>query len=393
MHTPTVELARELIRIESVTPDDNGCQDILCSRLESAGFSCERMVFRDVKNLWARRGDSSPLLVFAGHTDVVPTGPLEEWTHAPFSGIIEKGMLHGRGAADMKGSIACFAVACERFVSRHPRHGGSVALLITSDEEGIARWGTRAVMEELDKRNTRIDLCLVGEPSSTSTCGDTIKVGRRGSLNGCLTIHGKQGHIAYPHLAENPLHHALGPLDDLVNTKWDLGNEHFQPTSFQISNIRGGTGASNVIPGHVEIQFNFRYSPETDDEQLRGTVHRILNRHEALEYDIAWGEPSCPFYTPNGRLEAVVKQSIRRITGLCPESATTGGTSDGRFIAPSGAEVVELGPVNATIHQINEQVSIRDLELLTDIYEDIIESVLNGPDSTRAERPASDMTA
>lgn len=376
MHSPTVTLARELIRIESVTPDDNGCQQVLSSRLESAGFSCEQMIFEDVTNLWAKRGGGSPLLVFAGHTDVVPTGPEEEWTHAPFSATIDQGMLHGRGSADMKSSIACFVVACERFVSKHPQHGGSVALLITSDEEGAARWGTQAVMEELGKRGTRIDLCLVGEPSSASSCADTIKVGRRGSLNGCLTVHGKQGHIAYPHLAENPLHSVLAPLEELVNTQWDQGNERFPPTSFQISNIQGGTGANNVIPGHVEIRFNFRYSPETDDEQLRNTVHRILDRHGSLRYGIKWEEPSYPFYTRDGKLAEIVKQSVRQATGRCPEATTTGGTSDGRFIAPSGAEVVELGPVNATIHQIDEQVRIRDLETLTDIYEDILERTL-----------------
>ena len=371
----SVELARDLIKIESVTPNDNGCQAMLAIRLAATGFNCEQMNFHDVTNLWATRGSARPLVVFAGHTDVVPTGPLDQWEHAPFDGVIEDGMLHGRGAADMKGSIACFVTACERFIENHPQHAGSIGLLITSDEEGIARWGTREVIAELGKRGTDIDMCIVGEPTSVEECGDMIKVGRRGSLNGLLTIKGVQGHIAYPHIADNPLHSGLAPLKALVESEWDQGNENFPPTSFQISNINGGTGATNVIPGHVEVRFNFRYSPETTDVELIKAVEKTLDNHNC-KYEIDWEQPSYPYQTRAGDFVEVVKSAIREITGLDTDPTATGGTSDGRYISPAGAEVVELGPVNATIHQINEQVSVRDLDILSDIYESILNKLL-----------------
>ncbi len=373
--SPTVALARDLIRQDSVTPNDNGCQAMLTSRLNAIGFSCEHMDFAEVSNLWATRGDKAPILVFAGHTDVVPTGPLEQWRYAPFDGEIHDGMLHGRGAADMKGSIACFVTACERFVGMHPQHRGSIGLLITSDEEGIARWGTREVMAELAKRDQKIDMCIVGEPTSVEILGDMAKIGRRGSLNGTLKITGKQGHIAYPHLANNPLHIALPALNALTIKQWDQGNENFQPTSFQISNINGGTGATNVIPGHVDIKFNFRYSPETTAANLISEVEAILN-NKRLEFEIDWGDPGLPYETKTGDLVKAVEGSILEVAGVSPKLSTSGGTSDGRFIAPTGTQVVELGPVNATIHQINEQISTQDLNLLSQVYEKILEKLL-----------------
>ena len=372
--SPTVALARDLIRQDSVTPNDNGCQAMLTSRLNAIGFSCEHMDFAEVSNLWATRGDKAPILVFAGHTDVVPTGPLEQWRYAPFDGEIHDGMLHGRGAADMKGSIACFVTACERFVGMHPQHRGSIGLLITSDEEGIARWGTREVMAELAKRDQKIDMCIVGEPTSVEILGDMAKIGRRGSLNGTLKITGKQGHIAYPHLANNPLHIALPALNALTIKQWDQGNENFQPTSFQISNINGGTGATNVIPGHVDIKFNFRYSPETTAANLISEVEAILN-NKRLEFEIDWGDPGLPYETKTGDLVKAVEGSILEVAGVSPKLSTSGGTSDGRFIAPTGTQVVELGPVNATIHQINEQISTQDLNLLSQVYETILEKL------------------
>ena len=373
--SPTVELARDLIRQNSVTPHDKGCQAMLTSRLNAIGFSCEQLDFEDVSNLWAKRGDNSPILVFAGHTDVVPTGPLEEWKYAPFDGEIHDGMLHGRGAADMKGSIACFITACERFVENYPQHRGSIGLLITSDEEGIARWGTREVMVELKKRNQKIDLCIVGEPTSVAKLGDMAKIGRRGSLNGTLRIKGKQGHIAYPHMANNPLHITLPALNALADNQWDQGNENFQPTSFQISNINGGTGATNVIPGHVDIKFNFRYSPETTAEALVSEVEKILNNN-GVDFEIEWGDPGLPYETKTGYFVKAVENAILEIAEVSPELSTSGGTSDGRFIAPTGTQVVELGPINATIHQINEQISTEDLDLLSRVYERILEKLL-----------------
>ncbi len=374
-YSATVELARELIRQRSVTPDDADCQKIISQRLSKIGFTCEQINFHDVSNLWAIQGPQKPLLTFAGHTDVVPTGPLDQWTIPPFEGAIENGLLHGRGAADMKGSIACFITACERFIKDNREHAGAISLLITSDEEGIAKWGTDAVMGELSTRGVEIDMCIVGEPTSSNTLGDTVKVGRRGSINGRLVIKGKQGHIAYPHLADNPLHTALPLLTDLASRQWDQGNKNFQPTNFEISNIHGGTGATNVIPGEIQIDFNFRYSPETTAFELTREVDVIATRHD-LEFEIDWGEPGLPYETKQGDLVDAVSASIAEITGVKPVLSTNGGTSDGRFIAPTGAQVVELGPINATIHQINEQVSISDLDLLSQCYENTLARLL-----------------
>ena len=375
-HSETIKLARALITKASVTPLDAGCQQLLAERLSTAGFKCEQMNFEDVSNLWATRGDTKPLMVFAGHTDVVPTGPLEQWRIPPFDGEIRDGMLHGRGAADMKGGIASFITACERFVKKHPQHQGAIGLLITSDEEGTARWGTQAVMQELDRRGINIDLCIVGEPTSASELGDMVKIGRRGSLNGKLIIKGAQGHVAYPHLANNPIHIALPALSDLTTRQWDQGNELFPPTCLQISNIKAGTGASNVIPGQIEVDFNFRYSPQTNAGGLKREVTRIVGTHE-LEFDIEWGAPGLPYQTRQGALVEAVAASIFETTGKNPELSATGGTSDGRFIAPTGAQVVEFGPLNATIHQINEQVSVADLDLLSACYENILKRILS----------------
>lgn len=374
-YSTTVELARSLVRRQSETPDDAGCQALLSQRLVEIGFTCERINFHDVSNLWATRGEATPLVVFAGHTDVVPSGPLAQWSIPPFDGVIQDGMLHGRGAADMKGSIACFVTACERFLALHDRYKGTIGLLITSDEEGIAKWGTQAVINTLDARGVKIDMCIVGEPTSSTTCADTIKVGRRGSLNGRLIVNGKQGHIAYPHLAVNPLHTVLPALVDLTSKQWDQGNEFFQPTAFQLSNINGGTGVANVIPGQIQIDFNFRYSPETTDSQLQEQVEIILRKHN-LDFEIQWAMPGYPYQTRQGALVDAVVASIAEVTGRSPTLSTTGGTSDGRFIAPSGAEVVELGPINATIHQIDEQVSTADLNLLSKCYENILTRLL-----------------
>jgi succinyl-diaminopimelate desuccinylase len=372
----SVDLTRDLIRIESITPNDNGCQAMLVARLEKIGFVCETLQFEDVTNLWAVHGKQKPLLVFAGHTDVVPTGPRELWKFPPFSGTVSEGMLHGRGVADMKGGVACFVVACERFVERHPEHGGSIGVLLTSDEEGLARFGTREVISELSRRGEVIDMCIVGEPTSHVLCGDTIKVGRRGSLSGVLTVYGTQGHVAYPHLADNPLHNALGPLKALVDMEWDRGNESFDATTFQISNINGGTGATNVIPGHKTVHFNFRYSPETNDKEIMKKVNSVLDAHEIV-YAIDWSEPAYPFETKRDDFFVdAVRESIQDITGLDAKLSTSGGTSDGRFIAATGAKVVELGLVNASIHQIDERVSVADLDVLTNIYEDLLDRVL-----------------
>lgn len=376
----SVDLARDLIRIESFTPNDNGCQALVAKRLEKIGFACETMQFQDVTNLWAVRGKEKPLLVFAGHTDVVPTGPLEQWKFLPFSGTIADGMLYGRGAADMKGGVACFVVACERFVANHPEHMGSIGLLLTSDEEGPAKWGTREVMSELARLGTVIDMCIVGEPTSHALCGDTIKVGRRGT----------QGHVAYPHLADNPLHNALGPLKALVDMEWDQGNERFPPTTFCISNIKGGTGATNVIPGHKTVHFNFRYSPETNDKEIIEKVHSVLDKYD-LDYAIEWSEPAYPFETKPSDFVDAVRESIREITGLDAQLSTSGGTSDGRFIAATGTKVVELGPINASIHQIDERVSTVDLDILTDIYENLLERVLCSGADVRGDQRGEPM--
>ena len=373
--SPTVTLARDLVRRPSVTPEDAGCQELITQRLGSRGFSSEVICRGGVTNSWIKRGSAKPLLVLAGHTDVVPTGPEDQWCYPPFDGVISDGMLHGRGAADMKGSIAAFVCACETFVETHPDHAGSIALLITSDEEVPARDGTRAVLDALNERDERIDLCIVGEPSSTDQLGDVIKVGRRGSLGANLTIHGIQGHIAYPHKAKNPIHLSVPALQELVNTEWDQGNEDFQPTSLQISNIRAGTGAHNVIPGSMEIDMNFRFSPEVTEQALRQRTEALLERH-GIEFTLDWHLSGLPFDTGHGLLRDAVIDSVRHHTGRVPECSTSGGTSDGRFIAPTGAQVVELGPVNATIHQIDERVSIDDLDLLTRCYVGAMERLL-----------------
>lgn len=366
--SPTLELACELIRRASVTPLDEGCQDLMMQRLAAAGFGVERMRIEDVENFWARRGEEGPVLCFAGHTDVVPTGPLNAWQHPPFEARIDaEGMLCGRGAADMKGSLAAMIVAVERFVADHPRHKGALAFLITSDEEGPALHGTQAVVERLAARRERLDWCIVGEPSSTSQVGDIVKNGRRGSLNGSLRIRGKQGHVAYPHLAQNPIHLAAPALAELAAEHWDAGNAFFPPTSFQISNISAGTGATNVIPGELSALFNFRFSTESSVEDLQRRVAAILDKH-GLDWQIDWSLSGLPFLTEPGALLDAVSASIRAVTGRDTTPSTSGGTSDGRFIATLGTQVVELGPVNATIHQINERVLASDLDLLTEIY-------------------------
>jgi succinyl-diaminopimelate desuccinylase len=367
----TLELSIDLISRDSVTPEDKGCQQLLADRLSAIGFEIEHLRFGDTDNLWARRGQSGPLFAFAGHTDVVPTGPLEKWSSDPFKPEIRDGMLYGRGAADMKGSIAAFVTACERFVSENPEHDGSIAFLITSDEEGPATGGTVKVIETLEARNEKIDWCLVGEPSSTSKVGDIVKNGRRGSLNGRLTIKGKQGHIAYPHLANNPIHLAVPALTELCSIEWDQGNEDFPPTSFQISNINAGTGVTNIIPGTTDVIFNFRYSTEVTHEELQSGVETILEKH-GLDYDLKWELSGKPFRTASGALVEAVKTAIKSTTGYNTELSTSGGTSDGRFIAPTGAQVVELGPINDTIHQINECVAVADLDTLSDIYEKVL---------------------
>ncbi|WP_178862349.1 succinyl-diaminopimelate desuccinylase [Thiomicrorhabdus cannonii] len=364
----TIQLAQQLLRIDSVTPNDKGCQQLIADYLAPLGFHIEPMPFGEVSNLWARRGTDGPLYVFAGHTDVVPTGPETAWTYPPFSAQIDGDMLYARGAADMKSSIACFMVATKRFVEKHPAHQGSIGFLITSDEEGPAVDGTVKVIETLEARNEKIDYCLVGEPSSDKQLGDSIKNGRRGSLSGTLTVHGVQGHIAYPELAENPIHALAPALEQLVHVQWDHGNEYFPPTSFQVSNINGGTGATNVIPGNVVVQFNFRFSTEHTPETLKEGVHAILDHHN-LNYSLDWNLSGLPFITPaQGELIQAVKQACQEVVGYEPKLSTGGGTSDGRFIAPTGAQVIEMGPLNATIHKVNECVSVSDLEQLTEIY-------------------------
>ncbi len=375
MKTETLDLLTELIARPSLTPDDKGCQQVLIERLAAIGFECETLVFEDVTNLWARRGTSAPLLAFAGHTDVVPTGPLDEWHSDPFKPEIRDGLLYGRGAADMKSGIAAMVTACERFVQAHPDHEGSMALLITSDEEGPAQYGTVKVIETLEARGEKIDWALVGEPSSTSQLGDVVKNGRRGSIGATLTVKGVQGHVAYPHLADNPVHRAMPALTELCELEWDQGNEFFPATSFQISNINAGTGVHNVIPGQVEINFNLRYSTELDHRQIIDTTETILKKHK-LDYNIDWDHSGYPFLTAEGPLVEAAKASIQAITGLDTELSTAGGTSDGRFIAPTGAQVLELGPVNASIHKINEHVRVSDLDDLSEIYQGILERLL-----------------
>ncbi|MFE8073210.1 succinyl-diaminopimelate desuccinylase [Marinobacteraceae bacterium S3BR75-40.1] len=373
--SPTLELAQELIRRASVTPEDAGCQALLIERLEALGFQVERLRFGEVDNFWARRGTGGPVLAFAGHTDVVPTGPESEWEHPPFDPVIKDGYLHGRGSADMKGSLAAFVTACERFLKTCPEHRGSLAFLITADEEGPAQNGTVKVVETLEQRNEKIDWCLIGEPSSTSELGDVIKNGRRGSLHGNLIVKGTQGHVAYPHLAENPVHKAVPALTELSTTVWDQGNDFFPATSFQITNIRAGTGATNVIPGEKEVVFNFRFCTENSADQLKQRVHEILDRH-GLRYELEWHLSGEPFLTERGPLVSAAVEAIEATTGRTPELSTSGGTSDGRFIAPTGAQVLELGPLNATIHKVNEKVSADDLDQLSEIYEDILVRLL-----------------
>lgn len=372
---PTLELCCELIRRPSVTPRDAGCQALMMARLQAIGFECTPLPFGDVSNFWAERGTGGPLLVFAGHTDVVPAGPENQWQSPPFEPVLRDGMLFGRGAADMKASLAAMVIACEEFVAAHPDHPGRIGFLITSDEEGPAVDGTVRVMDFLRQKGITIDWCLVGEPSSSAQLGDVIKNGRRGSLNATLTVCGTQGHIAYPQLADNPIHRALPALHALASEHWDSGNAFFPPTSMQLSNIRAGTGATNMIPGELEAVFNFRFSTEVTDTRLRERTEAILQAH-GLEYRIDWDLSGQPFLTPGGDLVDASVASIRDVLGVEAQLSTAGGTSDGRFIAPDGAQVVELGPVNATIHKINEAVLADDLPRLAAVYGDIIERLL-----------------
>ncbi|WP_372762481.1 succinyl-diaminopimelate desuccinylase [Pseudoalteromonas sp.] len=375
MSDPVIALAQALIQRESVTPEDAGCQALMNERLAAIGFNIESLFFTDTLNTWARKGTASPHFCFAGHTDVVPTGPAQNWQHPPFSGLIKDGLLHGRGAADMKGSLAAMLVATERFVSKHPDHKGSISFLITSDEEGPFINGTTRVIDTLEARGEKIDMCLVGEPSSRDMLGDVVKNGRRGSLTGFLTVKGVQGHVAYPHLAQNPIHLATPALTELSETEWDTGNAFFPATSFQISNINGGTGAGNVIPGELEVQFNFRFSTQVTHEQLQQRVNAILQQHN-LNYELRWIVNGLPFITEHGPLVDATVNAIKSVTGLNTQLETTGGTSDGRFIAQTGAKVIELGPRNATIHKVDECVSSDDLIALAAIYEQILENLL-----------------
>ena len=370
-----LELTLELMRRASLSPDDQGCLDVIGERLAAIGFVNERLPFGPVNNLWARRGRAAPMLCLAGHTDVVPAGPREDWASDPFVPQIRDGRLYGRGAADMKSGLAAMVVAAERFVARHPDYRGTLAFLLTSDEEGPSVDGTRRVIETLESRNEHIDWCVIGEPSSHEILGDTIKVGRRGSLSGRLTIHGTQGHIAYPQLADNPVHRFAPALAELTTVRWDAGNEYFQPTGFQVSNIAAGTGAPNVIPGELKLRFNLRFSTVQTVETLQRAVIAILDRH-GLDYTLEWFVSGEPFLTAPGVLTDLVLRAVRDVTGRTAATSTTGGTSDGRFIAPTGAQVVELGVVNATIHKVNEHVNVEDIDLLARIYERVMELAL-----------------
>ena len=369
----TVQLSQQLIQKPSVTPDDHGCLDLLAERLAGSGFSCQMLAFENVSNAWIVRGEQAPLFVFAGHTDVVPTGPTEHWTYPPFAGHIENGQLHGRGSADMKTAIAAMTVACEEFIQEHPKHNGSIGFLLTSDEEGPAKNGTIKVIEHLQANNIHIDYCLVGEPSSSKTMGDVIKNGRRGSLGAHLTVQGKQGHVAYPHLAINPIHHMSEILTTLSALEWDQGNEYFPATTFQVSNVRAGTGADNVIPGSAEAWFNIRFSTEITAEQIQARVASVLENYRV---EIDWRLSGQPFITPEGRLVDACKTAIKQVTGIDTQLSTGGGTSDGRFIAPTGAEVVELGVTNASIHQIDEHTNIEQLMQLKETYKQVLTSLL-----------------
>lgn len=373
--SPTLQLACDLIQRPSVTPRDEGCQELMIRRLEAIGFRTEYLRFDDVDNFWAVRGDSGPIFAFAGHTDVVPTGDEKHWTTPPFAPHVTDGMLHGRGAADMKGSLAAMVTACEDFIAQHPDHQGRIAFLITSDEEGIAINGTVKVVEWLEARNEKITWCLVGEPSSTTLTGDVIKNGRRGSLGAELTVKGKQGHVAYPHLADNPIHMVAPALTELAATQWDEGNDFFPATSFQVSNINSGTGATNVIPGDAHIIFNFRFSTELTSDILQERTEAILKKHN-VNYEIVWKLSGQPFLTAAGALVEAAVNAIKSETGLDSKLSTAGGTSDGRFIAPTGAQVLELGPVNATIHQVNECIKAEDLNILSRIYQQILKNLL-----------------
>jgi len=371
----TLELSQQLIQRPSVTPKDEGCLELLAERLATSGFEYHALPFAEVSNAWIRKGTEAPLFVFAGHTDVVPTGPEENWSHPPFAATIAGGQLHGRGAADMKTAIAAMTIACEEFISEHPDHKGSIGFLLTSDEEGPATNGTVKVVEHLQQQNVAIDYCLVGEPSSTSHVGDTIKNGRRGSLCAQLTVTGKQGHVAYPHLANNPIHALTQILAELSAIEWDQGNDHFPATTFQVSNINSGTGAENVIPGQAEAAFNLRFSTEITADEIKQKIAAVIAKYE-IESDLVWRLSGNPFLTAEGRLVEACQQAIQSVTGRETELSTGGGTSDGRFIAPTGAEVVELGVINASIHQIDEHTDIEELNQLTKIYGAVLRQLL-----------------
>jgi len=370
----TLELTKQLISQASVTPDDANCQNIIADRLKKIGFNIESLRYGEVLNLWANRGKAKPLFVFAGHTDVVPTGPEENWRFPPFTPTEHDGNLYGRGTADMKGSVAAMVTACERFFTAYPDIDASVGFLITSDEEGPAIDGTVKVVEYLEQQQIKIDWCLVGEPSSTKQMGDVVKNGRRGSLGAQLKVKGKQGHVAYPHLAKNPIHSFAEAMAELTSKEWDKGNDHFPPTTFQISNINSGTGATNVIPADVDVVFNFRFSTETTAEKLQQDVEAILNKYD-FEYDLKWNLSGQPFLTAEGKLLDAASNAIKKVVGIDTELSTAGGTSDGRFIAPTGAQILELGPLNATIHQVDEHVNIKELEQLSKVYEEILKQL------------------
>ncbi|ORU93774.1 MAG: succinyl-diaminopimelate desuccinylase [Cycloclasticus sp. symbiont of Bathymodiolus heckerae] len=371
----TLDLAIALLKQPSLTPEDAGCMDIMVDYLQQRGFNIEWMNFGETRNLWARRGTEAPLFCFAGHTDVVPTGPLDEWNTSPFEPTIKGDLLYARGAADMKGSLAAMLTACDSFIAQHSNHNGSIAFLITSDEEGPAINGTVKVIEALDKRNEKIDFCIVGEPSSHKTFGDMVRVGRRGSINGYLKLIGKQGHVAYPELVKNPIH-ALAPILSLLTAeKWDEGNDYFPPTSFQISNLNSGTGVTNVVPGHADMIFNLRFSSELTPEEIKRRVTYIVDQNSD-DYELTWNVSGLPFITEKGTLTNAVEKAIQDVTGISTVLSTGGGTSDGRFIAPSGAQLIELGPINETIHKINECVSVKDLDALSITYSKVLENTL-----------------
>ncbi len=371
----TLALLKNLIKRKSVTPKDEGCQDVLVERLTKIGFKEERLNFFDTQNIWLKRGEKTPLFTFLGHTDVVPPGPLDRWDSPPFEPTIRDGKLYGRGTADMKGGVACFITAVERFIAKHPDHQGSIAVMMTSDEEGIATNGVVKVVEVLEKRNEKIDWCLVGEPSSDKEIGDVIRVGRRGSLCAKLTVEGIQGHVAYPEIAENPIHTFAPALKELTEEVWDNGNDFFPPTSLQVSNINGGTGAENIIPADVEVQFNLRFCTELDEQTIKQRTTAIFDKYN-FKYDLQWRLSGNPFLTEKGALIDAAHTAIKKVTGLETVDDTGGGTSDGRFIAPTGAQVIELGPLNESIHKINENVGVEDLEILSEIYENMLIDLL-----------------